>query len=306
MNIQAVKIIQDSKLDPEAKALGVMGAIMGADPDVIIKGMVGVQDTNDSKKAENENPKITKPKDYTKTQSVLHDMMTENTGIAMMDSGGSYGRAWQQNRRISDFRLKNEITIEEPWNKGDRPTIGRDLFNFLDSQLIYDAKMTAKFKRFCNSKENKDESYYGLMEPFAELIHTKSDYPEKPLMINSYNGDSMLSGTIQYCLFSTEEHDYILLQIHGGADVRGGYTDPKVFQCCEGWDSFLCRQNDLSGSCGCDGFNPYSDDCGYHWYETGNHEENDKINYDFPKIWQWSNRLKGIYCRDCRECVSFQ
>jgi len=304
MNIQAVKVIQDSDLSKESKSIGIMGALMNADPDVIIKGMVSIQDSIDSEKSEGETPKLTKPKDYTKTQSILHDMMTENTGIAMMDSGGSYGRAWQRNRMIQDFRLLPEITLDEPYNKHELPTIGKDLFHFLDSQLIYDAKMSAEFKRFCNLKEYKDESYYYAMEPFAEKIHTKSDYPEKPLMYNSYNGDSMLSGTIQYCIFCTEDQDYILLQIHGGCDVRGGYTDPKVFQCSEGFDMFLITQNELSGSCGCDGFNPYSDDCGYHWYETGN-KEDIKKDWDFPKIWQWSNRLKGIYCRECKKEVNF-
>ena len=37
---------------------------------------------------------LVKPKDYTPTESVLHDMFTENTGISMGDSGGNGNRHW--------------------------------------------------------------------------------------------------------------------------------------------------------------------------------------------------------------------
>jgi len=33
MNIEAIKVIQDSNLDKEAKAIGTLGALLNADPD---------------------------------------------------------------------------------------------------------------------------------------------------------------------------------------------------------------------------------------------------------------------------------
>jgi len=291
------ELLKDSEIPKEAQAIAQMGAIFGASNDSIIKSMVSISDGITSKNAESKTPKATKPKNYTKTQSILHDMLTENTGIAMMDSGGDYGRAWQRNRGIADFRNLNPIILEEPWNKGDLPGISKSLFHFLEDTLEYSADMTAKFKRFCNKKENKDESYYYCMEPFAESLHEGS-YPEKPISDNSYNHETTLSGTIQYTIFSHDEIDYILLQIHGGADVRGGYTDPKVFELCNGWDSFIIGMTDISAHCEC--LDPYSDDAGYHWYETNNDN-----NSDFPSIWHWSARLKGVYCQDCKQRVNF-
>jgi len=52
---------------------------------------------------------------------------------------------------------------------------------------------------------------------------------------NSYNSDSNLSQTVQGCNLSYngsnfEYPEYILLQLHQGADVRGGYTDAKLFK----------------------------------------------------------------------------
>jgi hypothetical protein len=54
---------------------------------------------------------------------------------------------------------------------------------------------------------------------------------------NSYNGESNLSQVIQGANVNLEGNEsnfeypeYILLQIHQGADVRGGYTDAKLFK----------------------------------------------------------------------------
>lgn len=51
----------------------------------------------------------------------------------------------------------------------------------------------------------------------------------KPVCINTYNGEDALSQVLQYVLFSGEYGDFVVLQIHGGCDVRGGYTKPRVF-----------------------------------------------------------------------------
>ena len=52
--------------------------------------------------------------------------------------------------------------------------------------------------------------------------------------INSYEiEDSNLSQDIQYCIFG---RNLIALQIHQGADIRGGYTAPQVFSFLSGCD----------------------------------------------------------------------
>ena len=47
---------------------------------------------------------------------------------------------------------------------------------------------------------------------------------------NTYNYASALSQVLQGTYVSINGKDYILLQIHGGCDVRGGYTDAKLFR----------------------------------------------------------------------------
>lgn len=51
-----------------------------------------------------------------------------------------------------------------------------------------------------------------------------------PITVNSANGEDMLSQVIQFVYFTWNNEAYIILQIHGGADVRGGYTKPRVFR----------------------------------------------------------------------------
>ena len=47
---------------------------------------------------------------------------------------------------------------------------------------------------------------------------------------NTYNGDSDLSQILQGSWLTINDEQYFLLQIHGGCDARGGYTDAKLFQ----------------------------------------------------------------------------
>lgn len=59
---------------------------------------------------------------------------------------------------------------------------------------------------------------------------------------NTYNGEDALSQTIQYTLFDLGYGDVCcFLFIHGGCDVRGGYTRPRAFDVGNGsgWESFL-------------------------------------------------------------------
>ena len=90
---------------------------------------------------------------------------------------------------------------------------------------------------------------------------------------NSYNGDCNLSQTIQGANVHTDDDTadeyptYILLQIHQGCDVRGGYTDAKLFKidCDSGY--FDVNPNvygEIDGVQVDTGYNGYSltDECG--------------------------------------------
>jgi len=194
--------------------------------------------TNDAKEVES--PAI--PASFNQTERVLAMMMRENTGASILDSGGAYGRAWQRALK-KDFSNRERATLEarvstSPY--GRRPNVPElelsvtiDLFTFLSEKLTYDRAMTRQFEKFAALPENENEHWLGMMREFPEWIADKRDarLGEHTGVENSYNHDCYLSGTIQFGFFELDGEAYVLLQIHGGCDVRGGYTAPKAFKC---------------------------------------------------------------------------
>ena len=156
----------------------------------------------------------------TLTDEILAGMLTENTGSHMLDSGGAYGRNWERNkgRDVVSF-------IDAPAVNVTEYGISLDLFHYLRERIEFMPDIQAEFDDFCNMEENQKTDWYTLMDEWCEK------YPTDWLRgFNSYNYDCLLSQTIQGHYFEYEGEVYLMLQIHGGCDVRGGYTAPKIFR----------------------------------------------------------------------------
>lgn len=159
-------------------------------------------------------------------------MLTESTGIAMMDSGGEEGRHWQRNQKktIRDFENDEVVTLdyEIPCTTDD-VLINVSLFHYLPTVLELDDLCEAFNALPC--KDWDSENAYGLSKRGeAFLVSAGFDFGES---WNTYNGEDNLSQTLQGTNLKRDglsEGDYILLQIHNGADVRGGYTNAKLFK----------------------------------------------------------------------------
>lgn len=163
------------------------------------------------------------------TAKVLQAMLTENTGTHMLDSGGAYGRGWQRNAG-RDFDAEPAATISVREGYID---IRRSTYHFLVECLEFDEAMNDRFQAFNRKRDPGDQiPWLALMEEFAESIEARGIYGEgPPITANTYNHDSLLDQIIQYVYFEIDETGYVLLQIHGGCDARGGYTAPKAFRC---------------------------------------------------------------------------
>jgi hypothetical protein len=165
------------------------------------------------------------------TRRILRGMLCENTGRAMLDSGDYYGRNWQMNQgkdfdsmpasTLRAYVRKNELDLE----------ITHNVYHWLAEKLDYAPVMDAKFRRF--SDRQQDTHSLDDMVHFAELLEKRGAtgiYGDgSPMTENTYNGADLLSQVLQYCYFEYEHESYVLLQIHGGCDVRGGYTRPRAF-----------------------------------------------------------------------------
>ncbi len=179
-------------------------------------------------------------KQFTETQKLVYAMLMENTGTHMCDSGGANGRMWQRNqaKTIKDFDDELEATIEKSeWTDKDGKVHTEyertvSVFHYL-SELESD-HVCDKFNELNTDCKDWDGDFaWGVSQAgadFLELINMESKY-----QFNTYNGDSDLSQVLQGSWLEMDGETYLLLQIHGGADVRGGYTDAKLFKPSDDW-----------------------------------------------------------------------
>lgn len=167
---------------------------------------------------------ITKARQNIKVEKVIYEMLKENTGIALCDSGGESGRSWQHNqtKKLKDFRNEPEVSYE---HDGCGMTIS--LFHYLKRDLNLDALCNTFNRKFVPMKDWKSDEFYGVSLDAQEWIEEMGF--EVKDTFNSYNGDSALSQIIQGTWLELNDKRYLLLQVHGGCDARGGYTDARLF-----------------------------------------------------------------------------
>jgi hypothetical protein len=213
------------------------------------------------------------------TKDVITAMLKENTGTHFLDSGGAYGRSWQHNQVI-DFDQTSPSKVEFDLERNEI-IVTKRIYHWLLNQLEITEESQRYYDQliaFSELDENKDLYWSGLYEEFAKHLNA-IDYPEGLCKgddgwkliggCNSYNHESSLSQVYQYDVLCNEDTGtrIIILQIHGGCDVRGGYTAPKFFQsndCDEA--CFGYNDNDYAITLGKHYY--YTDD-GYHWYYNG-------------------------------------
>ena len=165
-------------------------------------------------------------------KELIYKMLTENTGVHMLDSGGAYGRNWERNqvKTIEDFENEPEevYTYSKRWNELSRTV---SVYHYL-SQLQTD-KVCDKFNAMpCEDWDAED--VYGVSKAQWEWLNEFFPELEVTATFNTYNWDSDLSQILQGSWIEGYRvgiglERYLLLQIHGGCDARGGYTNAKLF-----------------------------------------------------------------------------
>ena len=157
------------------------------------------------------------------TKKAIYEMLTESTGEHFLDSGGDNGRHWQQNQKktLSDFESEPYEIIED--EDTDYPYRELSVFHHLTRTLEYQETRTKDFNRWI-AEEERENNLCDAEDYLSEF------YDYNTTIVNSYNEDCDLSQVIQFVAGRIFEDDLILLSIHNGADVRGGYTDYRVFK----------------------------------------------------------------------------
>ena len=214
-----------------------------------------------------------------KTHETLLGMLRENVGSHFLDSGGTpkyvdgvyvgaeygYGRQYERNqtRNIEDesptvlkFSTHNgnldiDFTIRTFHWLLDRCELNEELDSLFHGDFLKE------------TDPNNDKCWLELMEEFPLWLAKKEDedgnsiYGEsagiynqgEPLTVNTYNEMCLLDQTLQFTYFTNDSGEFIALQIHGGADVRGGYTKPRIFSVGHHSDLDIFDYHDASIVC---------------------------------------------------------
>ena len=210
-----------------------------------------------------------------KTRNVITSMLKEKTGTSILDSGDAYGRNWERNQ-FRDFDQEPHAWLSFKHRYID---FTYNIYHWLLQHLTYHEELDQNFQEFC--KGRPDTYYLEDMAAWPEyLLEQSADSDSEatieplyfasqiPVIENSYNGESLLSQVIQWAGFQLDCTEIIVLQVHNGCDVRGGYTRPRVFEAKEGAD-YICITADGHIQCADDPRHSWSTDDAYHWYYQG-------------------------------------
>lgn len=232
--------------------------------------------------------------------TIIENMMCEDTGRSLLDSGDAYGRHYEENQKNGIMTGPQKVDF---WIDGEKETELNPivpLYDFLTYNLEVDGDSERFEDEFYNYIKVNDLNPYSVVdiEETIKVIGEYSGYADLE-MINTYNYESVLSQTIQFIMFSDGyDNIYVCLQIHNGCDVRGGYTLPKIFY-VENPEYFITRTTDAIISCGCRDYNYYD----YDYIET--YDDEDYISIDDEYIFNhtYVDDNGDLRCKDCGELL---
>lgn len=228
-----------------------------------------------------------------KTEDVIRQMLTENTGTHMLDSGGAYGRHHEKNQD-RDFSSEPATVLDFSYGGIE---VTHSVYHWLIENLEYDQETDAAFHNFAKLEENKDKYWAENVRDFilleSERLEGEPDLTQADTpAYNTYNGEDLLSQTLQYWYVELRDQSYVFLQIHGGCDVRGGYTAPRVFTPLEQY----AIMSNAHASIWCENGNDYhrwSTDDAYTWYDGDDEDGGKELGeYEIVKIEDLEKPLK--------------
>lgn len=213
--------------------------------------------------------------------ATIRDQLTENTGTHFLDSGGAAGRNWQQNRQNAPWN-KPAWTVHDDY-------VSRSIYSFMSERFTRDESavaLEAALYAFGTQPDRTSESWMASAQDFAEAVvngqhrfddltdigispdiaevvmglssrHDSRHDPQSVFAENTYNmGESPVDQVFIGVSFGGPYAEYAAIMVHGGADVRGGYTAPRVYRTHDGWTpaevEYHCPQCDIFAysSCG--------------------------------------------------------
>lgn len=153
------------------------------------------------------------------TGEVLAGMLSENTGIHGMDSGGAFGRHWQRNQGMT--KADWEALPSGFMMDGECPVIRT--YHFLNDRLV-----------ITETSEKLNRAYRAIYDADPDVMNTQHVEVLEVMGWEgnswySYNGDNLLSQDFIWTDFQVGTELFTVISTHNGADARGGFSTPYVF-----------------------------------------------------------------------------
>ena len=179
-----------------------------------------------------------------RTEQVIKSMLTENTGSHFLDSGGAYGRHWSHNQ-TRDFAAEPKVRarFRSYLREGGERELDLEayisLYHWMLENLEFDPEMQARLDAYVEEQPDR-ESWHSIAEGFAEAEQERlcdasgAEARWYPNTCNTYNEPDNwdLDQVLEFRALSEDgcNTTHLVLQVHNGCDVRGGYTAPKCFR----------------------------------------------------------------------------
>lgn len=230
---------------------------------------------------------------------VIRSQLTENTGAHFLDSGSAYGRHWEENQENPPWDEPAYTVHADRDHSGGYVTT--NVYTHMARVLSRDRTAVAleiALYALGYSEEYQRDSWLTCMEAFADAVDgyvSVHDLEERfnlpprvadevagfaaegessdrrPFTFNTYNSEY---GSLSQCLQATALDggpyaEYWMVQVHQGADVRGGYTAPRVYS--SGYDTPMTHERSYYCE-GCD------------WQEAES-----VVGYDHPDLYFFEN-----------------
>ena len=228
------------------------------------------------------------------TGDVVAEMLAKPITHELCDSGSFYGYNYQRNAS-RDFAQEPVFHAFDP--EDNPPSLIQSLYWFICRNTAYDHGMTRKFYRFAYSKNMMDRDISECMEEFARKRNNYEATESTSVTDTTYNHETTLDQGFLYAAFMPEaEVEYVIISVHNGCDIRGGYTMPRVFQITEG-NNFWSSLSQIYCQCACGSVE--TDDCGSEWY--GDDDLGEEHKNGWPKRWKPDG--KNVHCTHCNGAV---
>lgn len=196
-------------------------------------------------------------------KELVSELMIEEVDKSILDSGSAYGYNYEENRTNPPAE-QPEYDVDD-WN--GVPLITKNLYHVLVGALDCDPAtyaLTVMFREFMD-----EEGLYPVeaMEEFPGFLQEEHGWNSHVEwgVLNTYNYCYPVNQGIQGMDLTITSGplvgDYVILQIHGGCDVRGGYTLPVVMGGL--MDDLMAEMSYIAVSC---------NQCGVMWEIDGDSE----------------------------------